>query len=54
MNSILLTPQNDVFFEKSEFYSNLRQKTVIHSDYESSLFLFKALKMRNLGDMNGQ
>ena len=33
---------------------NLKQKkqTVSDSDYESSFFLYKTLKIRNLGDMN--
>ena len=45
MNSMLLTPDNDVFLEKSEFYSNLKQNTVSDSDYESFFFLCKTLKM---------
>ena len=49
---MFLTPENDAFFEKSEFYSNLKQKAVNDSDYESSFFLYNSLKMRNLGDMN--
>ena len=49
MNSMFLTPENDVFFEKSEFYSNLKQKAVSDSDYESSFFLYKALKMQKFG-----
>ena len=52
MNSMLLTPDNDVFLEKSEFYSNLKQNTVSDSDYESFFFLCKTLKMRKLDDMN--
>ena len=52
MNSMFLTPGNDVCFEKSEFYSDLKQKVVSDSDYESSIFLYKTLKMQNLGDMN--
>ena len=40
------------FFDESEFYSNLKQKTVIKSDYGSPKFLFMKLKMRNLNDMN--
>ena len=52
MNSMFLTPGNDVCFEKSEFYSDLKQKAVSDSDYESSIFLYKTLKMQNLGDMN--
>ena len=47
-----LTPENGVFFEKSEFYSNLKQNSVADEDYDSSLYLYKTLKMRNLGDMN--
>ena len=52
MNSMFLSPENDVYFEKNEFYSNLKQKVVSDSDYESSIFLYKTLKMQNLGDMN--
>ena len=40
------------FYKKSKFYSCLKQKAVSHSDYESSFFLYKTLKMQNLGDMN--
>ena len=40
------------FFEKSEFYSDFKQKSVSDEDYDSSLYLYKTLKMRNLGDMN--
>ena len=49
---MFLTPENDVFFEKSEFYSNLKQKAIRDSDYKSSFFLYRTLKMRNLGVMN--
>ena len=52
MNSMFKTPENYAFFEKSEFYSNLKQKAVNDSDYESSFFLYNSLKIRNLGDMN--
>ena len=52
MNSMFLSPENDVYFEKNEFYSNLKQKVVSDSDCESSIFLYKTLKMQNLGDMN--
>ena len=45
MNSMFLTPENDAFFEKSEFCSDLKQKVVSDSDYESSFFLHKTLKM---------
>ena len=52
MNSIFITPENDVVLENSEFYSDLKQKTVSDSDYESSFFLCKTLKIRKLDDMN--
>ena len=52
MNSMFLTPENNVFFEKIEFYSDLKQKAVSDSDYESSFYLYRTLKMRKLGDMN--
>ena len=34
MNSMFLTPENDVFFEKSEFCSDLKQNAMSDSDYE--------------------
>ena len=37
MNLLCLTPENRIFFEKSEFYSDLKQKSVADEDYESSL-----------------
>ena len=45
-----LNLENGIFFEKSEFYSDLKQKSVADEHYESCLY--KTLKMRNLGDMN--
>ena len=51
MGSLDLAPEKD-FFEESEFYSSLNQKTVTKADYESSKYLFENLKMRNLSDMN--
>ena len=55
-NSVSLTPENRIFFEKGEFYSDLKKKSVsddVSDDgYGSSLYLSKTLKMRNLGDMN--
>ena len=51
-NSMSSPPENSIFFEKSEFYSNLKQKSVSDEDYDSPLYLYKTLKMRNLGDMN--
>ena len=52
MNSMFLTPENGVFFEKSEFFSDLKQKAVSDSDYKSSFSLYQTLKLRNLGDIN--
>ena len=51
-SSMFLVPENEFFFEETEFYSDLKQKSVSDSDYESSFYLYKTLKMRNLGDMN--
>ena len=39
-------------YRNAEFYSNLKQREVTDNDYESSFYLYKILKMRNLGDMN--
>ena len=51
-NSFFIIPESDVFFNKTEFYSDLKQKAVSDSDYESSYYLYSTLKMHNLGDMN--
>ena len=51
MESFFLTPEKD-FWEKTEFFSNLRQSAVNDDDYENSKYLYYTLKMRNLGDMN--
>ena len=45
MNSMFLKPENDVFIEKSEFYSDLKQRAASDSDYESSFYLYRTLKM---------
>ena len=42
----------DIIVEKAEFYSDLKQKAVSDSDYESSFCLYRTLKIRNLHDMN--
>ena len=52
MNAMFLKPENDVFIEKSEFYSDLKQRAASNSDYESSFYLYRTLKMQNVGDMN--
>ena len=49
---MFLTPGNNVVFEKTEFYSDLKQKAVNDSDDVSSFYLCRTLKMKNLGDMN--
>lgn len=51
-NSLALTPENDIFFEKSEFYSKLKQKLVSDEKYKNLFYLCKILKMRSLSDMN--
>ena len=39
-------------YRNAEFYSNIKQREVTDNDYENSFYLYKILKMRNLGDMN--
>ena len=51
-NSFSLTPEDGIFFEKCEFCSDLKQKSVNDEDYESSIYLYTTSKMRNLGDKN--
>ena len=45
MNLLSLTPENSDFFEKTEFYSDLKKKAVSDVEYECLFFLFKTLKM---------
>ena len=40
-NSFSLTPKDGIFFEKCEFYSDLKQKSVNDEDYESSMCFYK-------------
>ena len=51
-HSFFLTPENGIFFEKTEFFSELKNRGVSDSAYESSFYLYSTLKMRNIGDMN--
>ena len=51
IESLLEPPEKD-FFEYTEFYSGLKQKNVSFAEYENCRYLFKTLKMRNLGDLN--
>ena len=40
------------FGAKLNFSANLKLQTVDEESYENSKFLYKTLKMRNLGDLN--
>ena len=51
MESFFLIPENE-FWEKTEFFTELKQSAVDDNDYENSKYLYQTLKMRNLGDMN--
>ena len=51
MQSLLLTPDDEQFWNKTEFFSELKLQAVDDESYENSKFLFKTLKMRNLGDL---
>ena len=51
MSSLLETPEND-FYKHTEFFSALKQQNVTKTEYENCRYLFKTLKMRNLGDLN--
>ena len=51
MQSFFIKPEND-FWEKTEFFSELKQSAVNDDDYENSEYLYQTLKMRNLGDLN--
>ena len=39
-NSMSLTPENGIFFEKSKFYSDLKQKSVADEDDDNFLYLY--------------
>ena len=52
MNSLLLTPDDKQFWSKTEFFSELKLQTVDNESNENSKFLYKTLKMINLGDLN--
>lgn len=49
--SFKIKPKND-FFNKTEFYSQLKNKRVSNDEYENSKKLYSILKMRNLSDVN--
>ena len=54
MKSLLLTPDDEQFWNKTEFFSELKLQAVDDESYGNSKFLYKTLKMRNLGDLNDQ
>ena len=51
VNSLQATPEN-VFFDHTEFFSSLNQCNISFKIYENMKYLYTALKMRSLGDMN--
>ena len=51
MKSFFIKPDHE-FWEKSEFFSELKQSAINDEDYENSKYLYQTLKMRNLGDLN--
>ena len=51
MESFFIKPDNE-FWEKSEFFSELKLSAVDDESYENSKYLYQSLKMRNLGDLN--
>ena len=40
------------FFDRTDFFSILKQQNVSNEDYKISLYLWNTSKMRNLRDMN--
>ena len=51
MNSLNIKPEKD-FFEYTQFFSSLNNKNIELDIYQDVKFLYKSLKMINLGDMN--
>ena len=47
MESFFITPDRD-FWEKTEFFSELKQSVVSDEDYEHSKYLYQTLKMQHL------
>ena len=50
--SLNITPEYREFFEKVEFFSELKNNEISDQGYEDAKLLFKTLKMRKLNDMN--
>ena len=51
-SSLDLVSENEYFFQKSEFFSELKQRFVSDEKYENSYYLYKTLRIRNFNDMN--
>ena len=51
INSLMTESEKD-FFDYTEFFSSLNNKNIDIDVYQDMEFLFRSLKMRNLGDMN--
>ena len=51
MESSFIKPENE-FWEKTDYFSELKQSAVNDEDYGNSKYLYQTLKMRNLGDLN--
>ena len=51
MKSFFIKPEKKCW-EKTEFFSELKQSPVNDDDYENSKYLHQTLKTRNLGDLN--
>ena len=51
MESFFIKPENE-FWEKTEFFSELKQSAVNNDDYENSKYLYQTLNMGNVGDLN--
>ena len=47
-----LAPENENFFEKNKFFSDLKTQAISDSEYEDAKHLFKTLRMGNLNDRN--
>ena len=52
MESFFLTPENEFWGKKTEFFSELKESAVNDNDYENSKYLYQTLKIRNLSIMN--
>ena len=51
MESFFIKPDNE-FWEKREFFSEIKLSAVDDESYENSKYLYRLLKMRNLSDLN--